>query len=291
MFAVVSYTASRSQSRLCAEKQLNVMSLRSTALLLIKMKFNAIAVLAAISGVSAAELAERATTNTALQTSLPKSSGTSALSAAKTIAAGVSFDCGMKKFDRSPSTCEDQSEGGDADAVFILKAGATLSNCIIGPNNGEGVHCKGTCTLNNVWWSNVCEDALTLKQTSGTSYVNGGGAFSADDKVLQHNGGGTLAVKNFYAEDVGKVYRSCGNCDTQYKRKSTFTNIRVNGASVVAGINENYGDTTVIKNSCILDSSICWLYDGNDDGDEPTKVASKPDGTYCVTSSVSTKSC
>ena len=31
----------------------------------------------------------------------------------------------------------------------------------------------------------------------GTSYVNGGGARNADDKVLQHNGGGTVAVKNF----------------------------------------------------------------------------------------------
>jgi len=59
------------------------------------------------------------------------------------------------------------------------------------------VHCLGTCTLNNVWWTDVCEDAATFKQTSGTSYVNGGGAKSASDKILQDNGGGTVAVKNF----------------------------------------------------------------------------------------------
>lgn len=139
------------------------------------------------------------------------------------------------------STCNDQAEGGDADAVFVLQSGATLSNVIIGPNNGEGVHCLGPCTLNNVWWTDVCEDAATFKQSSGTSYVNGGGARNADDKVLQHNGGGTVAVKNFFAQDVGKVYRSCGNCDTQVARKSTFDGLRVEGASVVAGVNGNYG--------------------------------------------------
>lgn len=56
----------------------------------------------------------------------------------------------------------------------------------------------GPCTLNNVWWKDVCEDALTLKQTSGTTYINGGGAFNAADKVIQHNGGGSVVVKDFY---------------------------------------------------------------------------------------------
>lgn len=97
-----------------------------------------------------AALASAATTNTNLQTAFPKSSGTTALAAVKTIAAGATFDGAMYQWDRSPSTCNDQSEGGDADAVFILESGATLSNVIIGPNNGEGVHCKGSCTLNNV---------------------------------------------------------------------------------------------------------------------------------------------
>jgi hypothetical protein len=91
----------------------------------------------------------------------------------------------------------------------------------------------------------VCEDAATFKQTSGTSYVNGGGAKSASDKILQHNGGGTVAVKNFYADTFGKVYRSCGNCETQYKRTSTFTNIHVKSGGVIAGVNTNYGGESI----------------------------------------------
>ncbi|KAF4461103.1 pectate lyase [Fusarium albosuccineum] len=239
-----------------------------------------------------AALASAASTNTNLQTAFPASSGTTALSAVKTIAAGESFDGEMLLWDRSPSTCNDQAEGGDDDAVFLLEDGATISNLLIGPNNGEGIHCLGSCTVNNVWFTDVCEDAITFKQDSGTSYVNGGGAANAEDKVLQHNGGGTVAVKNYFAQDIGKLYRSCGNCDEQHARASTFTNIRVDGAKVVAGVNGNLGDTTVIKNSCLIDTTnICQLFEGNDSGDEPTKTASAPDGKTCSTSGVTLDSC
>ncbi|KAH8881888.1 pectate lyase [Thozetella sp. PMI_491] len=240
---------------------------------------------------SAVAVASAATTNTNLQTSFPKSSGTTNLAAVRTLAAGEKLDGGMLQWDRSPSTCSGQAEGGDSDAVFILEDGATLSNVVIGPNNGEGIHCKGSCTLNNIWWTDVCEDAATFKQSSGTSYVNGGGARNADDKVLQHNGGGTVAVKNFYVSNVGKVYRSCGNCGSQTSRHSTFSNIYVSGAKVVAGVNGNYGDTTYIHDSCVKDSSLCWEYKGNSNGDEPSKTGSGPTGTACTTAAVKTSGC
>ncbi|KAI8935473.1 hypothetical protein NX059_008043 [Plenodomus lindquistii] len=200
---------------------------------------------AALAGLTVADVKHphqpRAVTNTALQTTFPKASGTTNLAAAKTIAANANFDGELKQWDRSSNTCSGQTETGEADAVFILESGAVLSNVIIGPNNGEGVHCRGPCTLNNVWWVNVCEDAATFKQGSGTSYINGGGAKGADDKVFQHNGAGTVAVKNFYAESIGKLYRSCGNCSKQYARKSTFNGIKVKTGKLVAGVNGNLG--------------------------------------------------
>lgn len=110
-----------------------------------------LAVTAILSGV-----ARTAETITELQTTFPSSSGTTELAAVQTIAAGDSFDGEMLQWDRNPSTCEGQSEGGDDDAVFILEDGATLSNVIIGPNNGEGVHCLGSCTLNNMYVSVLC---------------------------------------------------------------------------------------------------------------------------------------
>ena len=51
---------------------------------------------------------------------------------------------------------------GDSDAVFIVRAGGTLQNVIIGKNQKEGVHCDGPCTLKFVWFEDVCEDAITV---------------------------------------------------------------------------------------------------------------------------------
>ena len=48
-------------------------------------------------------------------------------------------------------------------------------------------------------------DAITFKQASGTSYVIGGGARNADDKIMQFNGRGTVVVRYFFASNFGKV--------------------------------------------------------------------------------------
>lgn len=109
--------------------------------------------------------------------------------------------------------------------------------------------------------------------------------------MLQHNGGGTVAVKNFLASSIGKLYRSCGNCDTQYARKSTFSNVKVSSGKVVAGVNVNYGDATTISGSCVVGGALCWLYEGNNNGKEPTKVGSGPSGTACATSAIKTSGC
>lgn len=124
--------------------------------------------------------------------SLPASSGTSVLDAVQTIVAGGSFDGGMVMFDRGVS-CSGQSEGGDSDAVFEIEEGGTLSNVIIGPNQAEGVHCFGACTLNNVWWSAVCEDAFTIKEQDAgdTTTITGGGAFGAVSLLATHTFNGT----------------------------------------------------------------------------------------------------
>lgn len=58
--------------------------------------------------------------------SIPASSGSSALDAVQTIAAGESFDGGMFVYDRGQS-CTGQSEGGDSDSVFILEVSQLLN--------------------------------------------------------------------------------------------------------------------------------------------------------------------
>ncbi|KAH8680455.1 pectate lyase-domain-containing protein [Ilyonectria robusta] len=227
------------------------------------------------------------TAPTGVTTTLPASSGV--VTSATPITVTGSLDGGMKRYDRSTKVCQEQTETGEDDTIFILEDGATLSNVIIGPNQAEGVHCRGTCTLNNVWWSDVCEDALTLKQSSGTSYINGGGAFHASDKIIQFNGRGTVQITNFYANDYGKVVRSCGNCSGNGgPRNIIMTNVIAVDGGVLCGINTNYGDTCTMTNCCQDDGKTCDRYTGNSSGSEPTKIGSGPDGTYCVASGAST---
>jgi len=207
---------------------------------------------------------------------------TSSLSAAKSITG--TFDGGNVRYDRGSGACEGQTEGGDKDAVFILQSGATLQNVVIGANQAEGVHCLGPCNLYNVWFEDVCEDAITIKQTSGTSNIVGGGAKNADDKVVQHNGGGSVKIDSFCVQTFGKLYRSCGNCSTQYKRTVAISNVIAKSGKVLAGINSNYGDVATINtstNSYSSVTSICNTYKGNDSGDEPTVLTTNTSNAYC----------
>ncbi|CAH0020853.1 unnamed protein product [Clonostachys rhizophaga] len=204
---------------------------------------------------------------------LPTPTSSKSISAPIRIAAGQTFDAGWVKYDRGSGACN-SGEGGDADAVFLLESGATLQNVIIGKNQKEGVHCLGPCTLRFVWFEDVCEDAITVKgdKAGDHSWIIGGGAYKASDKIVQHNGCGTVNIINFYANDYGKVYRSCGNCSSQCKRNVYIEGVTARNGGEVAGINLNYGDTATLKNVCTDASHPCVFYDGCAGGCEPKKV-------------------
>jgi len=219
----------------------------------------------------------------------PTATGTQAVSAK--IKVSGTYDGSMKRFYGTGDLGSGGQDEGQ-DPIFELAAGSTLKNVILGSPAADGVHCLGTCTLSNVWWEDVGEDAATLKgnSSSQTMTITGGGARHASDKVFQHNGPGTMYIQNFYVEDFGKLYRSCGNCGTQYKRNVVFSNITATyPGKVLAGINTNYGDTAKYSNIVIVGDSgkkivICEKYKGVTSG-EPTKIGSGADSTNCLYSS------
>jgi hypothetical protein len=178
-----------------------------------------------------------------------------------------------------------QSE--DQGPIFDLAPGATLKNVIIGSPAADGVHCEGSCTLQNVWWEDVGEDAATSRGTSPTQVmtIDGGGARHAADKVFQHDGAGTFVIQNFCVEDFGKLYRSCGNCKTQYARHAIIRNVSVTLPGLaIAGVNENYGDSATFSGIFLHGGgvTICQRYTGNNTGAEPVQTGSGADGTYCI---------
>jgi hypothetical protein len=140
-----------------------------------------------------------------------------------------------------------------------------------------------------VWWEDVGEDAATLKgkSASQTMTIEGGGAMHAADKVFQHDGAGTIVIRNFFVSDFGKLYRSCGNCGTQYERHAIIENVTaVNLGGAIAGVNTNYGDSATFKNLVLCDRTrkmaVCDRYTGNDTGAEPPLTGSGADGKYCI---------
>ncbi|MEU4241868.1 pectate lyase [Actinoplanes sp. NPDC026619] len=228
---------------------------------------------------------------TAVATSWPKATGTTTLTATKAVSG--TFDGGNVEFIGGGDLGSgDQEEGQDP--LFQLADGATLSNVIIGAPAADGVHCAGSCTLKNVWWLDVGEDAATFKGTSAsqTMTVTGGGAMHASDKVFQHNGPGTFVIKNFQATDIGKLYRSCGNCSKQFARKVQISDVTVTAPlKTLAGINPNLGDTATITNATIIggkSTNVCALFKGVTSG-EPTETSNVPDGVACIATGITLK--
>jgi len=207
----------------------------------------------------------------------PAATGTQALTATRSISGTV--DLGLVRY-----TGWGGSDAEGQDPLFNLANGATLKNVIIGTPAGDGIHCAGACTLINVWFEDVGEDAVTFRGSSSSqvSTIDCAGAKSATDKILQHNGAGTVIVKNFWAQTFGKVYRSCGNCGTQYARHVVFSNITATGGSTIAGINTNYGDSAKFWNVSTGGAQICERYTGNNTGAEPVRTGTGIDGTYCI---------
>jgi hypothetical protein len=208
----------------------------------------------------------------------PTSQGDVTYTEPYTVAAGETFDGGMKTYQRSDITCEGQTESGSSTAVFLVEAGGTLKNVIIGADQMEGVHCDDSdCTIENVWWDDVCEDALSIKggSASSVSTVTGGGARNADDKVIQHNGYGTVKIDGFYAETFGKLYRSCGTCGDKQRFVSVSNVYAVSPDKSIVTVNENYGDEATLSNIYIKSDDdgyvVCAWSEGNEDG-EPTEL-------------------
>jgi len=162
--------------------------------------------------------------------------------------------------------------------MFKLNNGSTVKNVVIGDGSlgtgtnlaaggADGVHCYGVCNITNVYWADVGEDGATVRKLSGVTSkltISGGAAFKAADKLFQHNSDGTLVVQDFYASNIGKLVRSCGNCSTQYARNVTVTGVRlgtVNSSGI--GVNSSYDSKSGIAGKYDVATITDLVYSGS----------------------------
>ena len=182
-----------------------------------------------------------------------------------------------------------QAEGQEP--LIKMADGAVLKNAILGYPAADGIHCKGSCTLINVWWERVGEDAATFRGQTDDDTMNviGGGASGARDKVFQNNGRGTMHIKDFYVEWFGKLYRSCGNCSVQTSRGVIVENVTAiagDDSEALVGINVNFGDYADFRGQNVVYDptgklSMCQVYEGNSKGDEPRKIGAGKNSAFC----------
>lgn len=213
-----------------------------------------------------------------------------------TIAVSGTFDGAGQRF-VAGGALGDGGQSESQDPMFELADGATLTNVTLGFPAADGVHCKGSCTLRNVIWQDVGEDAATFTGTNATVVVDGGSAAKGTDKVFQDNrrAGGSVTIRNFAVSDFGKLYRSCGNCENQAARRVTIENVTATApGDVLAGVNANLGDRVTLSNITISgpgadEVHVCDIFEGNDTGAEPRKIATAPDGRSCVASGITVR--
>ncbi|EGZ21969.1 pectate lyase [Phytophthora sojae] len=216
----------------------------------------------------------------------PASTGAVKFTKPHVIKAGEVFDGKMQTFDRSDITCSG-GEGQKDSAVFLVEAGGTVKNAIIGKNQKEGVHCDDhDCTIENVWWNDVCEDALSIKGGSASSVttITNCGARYAEDKVVQHNGYGTVKINGFFAQEFGKLFRSCGTCGNIPRTVAVENVYAIDPLVSVVTVNKNYGDKATLRNIYVKTT------DGNDNvkvcewsqgSKTPSNLGDGPLGTLC----------
>jgi hypothetical protein len=157
-------------------------------------------------------------------------------------------------------TLNDCSTGDQSstDPILEVANGGTVMNVIMGNNVGDGIHCLGSCTIENVWFPYVCDDAISALG-SGTVNISNSGFKNARDKTIQHNGTATVNINNVYVETAGKLYRSCGEGCSSGARTANISNVLAIGVDQIAGASTS--DTVTLKNICAYrTAAVCTTY-------------------------------
>lgn len=126
-----------------------------------------------------------------------------------TVKAGQTYDGGGKEYGK----IGDGSQNEKQSAVFVLEKGASLKNCKIIPPSGDGIHVMGNNTISNVTFTDVGEDAISMRSeaSGGTVTISNCSFSKGEDKIFQVNKESTWNLNNITVNGAGKVLRQNGN--------------------------------------------------------------------------------
>jgi pectate lyase C len=136
------------------------------------------------------------------------STGSQTITATILVTSGT-MDLGCRTYNPSGALGDGSQEEGQ-DPAFRVENGATLRNGILGNNGVDGVHFYNGGNLQNFRWTNVGEDAFTIKSSGGVVNVTGVTGVNSEDKFAQVNAASTLRVSNCIVDNAGKFLRQNG---------------------------------------------------------------------------------
>jgi pectate lyase C len=115
----------------------------------------------------------------------------------------------------------DLTEGEQAESqrpYFLLAPGASLRNVTINYPGCEGIHMMGDNILENITWTDVGEDAASVRSyfPGGTFAILNSRADHARDKTFQFNAPGALLIQGFQGTDMGKLVRQNGGTEFEF---------------------------------------------------------------------------
>ena len=152
---------------------------------------------------------------------------------------------------------------GDQDSVDPLievANGGTVRNVIMGNNVGDGIHCLGSCTIENVWFPNVCDDAISI-MGSGTVTIRNSGSRTLATRPSSTTGPrpspSTTCTSRPRASSTARVVTAAA---AARRRTATIQNVVAIGVDQVAGVSTN--DRVTLRNICVHRTfSLCSIYD------------------------------
>jgi pectate lyase C len=156
----------------------------------------------------------------------------------------------------------DGSQSESQPAVFELEVGANLTNCVIEPPAGDGIHVHGDNNVSNIVFTDVGEDAISMRSDfeGGEVTISDCSFTGAEDKVFQVNTESTWRLNNITVDGAGKVMRQNGG--------TTFPlTVYIDGLNATdineAIVRSDSSDCTVYYSNitCNLDESDWWYGD------------------------------
>lgn len=186
------------------------------------------------------------------------------------VGAGQTYDGGGKTY----TAGSELGDGGQSESqkpLFVLAEGATLKNVVIGDNGADGIHVKAAnstaVNIDNVHFTNVGEDAITVKGKVNSSYqtnlnITNSTFQNASDKIIQLNSDANVTVNNVKAKDFGTFIRTNGEQQGDWKlnvsnisaENGSFNFIKSDSSTLDVNIGANVNLTNV-KNHLNVKSS------------------------------------